>query len=318
MTFNHTTGVFGMQFPLYQVDGGGSGGGSGAGAGGGTGAGSGSSSGAGSGQQNIGQGNGQTNSGGAAPNSQPTIHDYDEGMLLRVKGSDKPVKLGDHVKGFQSQFTKASQEAARLKKEIEKRDGELSRIREAATGNRNDPNANAGAEMLSNIESMHFIDGKTMGAVLKDLQGGIKERDMVQLAVLQKLKALESTLSNLNGVHVNQSHETKLKGWLSEGGYDAEDPNTYELADIIYRGYEGENLDDEFPAIFNARWKQMQAAIQKRADRERERKRNLPFTPGRGGNAGPGKAQGLTGKETPKELSNIFWDRFNGGGGSGT
>lgn len=309
MLFGNSAGSF--RFPLYQVDGGGSGGGNtGGAAGGGA---QGASGAGGSGEQQLSQGGGQ-NTGGGASNT-PTVHDYDENMLVRFKGSDKPVKLGDHVRGFQSQFTKASQEAAKLKRDFAATQAELQRIREAAGGRNGDPNSggNAGADMLASIEQQPFIDGKTMGSVLKDLQGGIRERDMVQLAVVKKIEAIEKILNDLHGTSINQSHEAKLKRWLGEGGYDPQDQNTYELADIIYRGYEGENLDEEFPAIFESRWKQMQAAVQRRAERERQRTRNLPFTPGKGGNGAPGKAQGLTGRETPKELSDIFFSRFGGG-----
>lgn len=310
MLFNHAIGSF--RFPLYQVDGGGSGGGSGAGAGGGQGS-SGTGAGAGSGQQQQSTSQGGNQNIGGGTSTTPTVHDYDENMLVKFKGSDKPVKLGDHVRGFQSQFTKASQEAAKLKKDFASQQQELQRIREAAGGRNGDPNANAGADMLASIESQPFIDGKMMGSVLKDLQGGMRERDMVQLAVLNKIKTIEGILNELHGTSINSSHQSKLKKWLGDGGYDADDQNTYELADIIYRGYEGENLDEEFPAIFESRWKQMQAAVQRRADRERQRTRNLPFTPGKGGNGAPGKAQGLTGKESPKELADFFFNRFGGG-----
>lgn len=302
MLFGNTTGSF--NFPLYQVDGGGSGG---------SGAPSGGNPSGGSPTQTTGQPTGNQNTGGGAPNTTPTIHDYDENMLVRFKGSDKPVKLGDHVKGFQSQFTKASQEAAKLKKDFAAQQQELQRIRDAAGGRQGQQGGNEGADMLASIESQPFIDGKTMGSVLKDLQGGMRERDMVQLAVLQKIKAIEGVLNELHGTSINQSHQSKLKQWLADGGYDAEDQNTFELADIIYRGYEGENLDQEFPAIFESRWKQMQAAVQRRAERERQRTRNLPFTPGRGGNGAPGKVQGLSGKESPKELADFFFSRYGGG-----
>lgn len=310
---------FGVRGPLYSADGGGgnpSGGSSGGNPTGVGGNGGGNPSG---GQPQTGSGGSQqqqqqtgNTTGGGTPNPSPEVMDWDDARQFRFKGQDKPISAKDYVRGFQSQFTKASQEAARVKKELQQSQQELQRIRQAAGGQRgNSPDANGGANMLGEIENAPFIDGKTMGGVIRDFQSGIKERDMVMLAALQKIQQMEKVLGDLHGTNLSQAHETKIKGWLSAAGL-GEDQDAFELADIIYRGYEGENLDDEFPQIFEQRWKQMQSAVQRRLTRERDRNRQLPWVPGKGGNAGPGKAQGLTGRETPKQLSDIFFTRFGG------
>src|SRR6185295_2988591 len=286
MLFDNTGLLGGVRMPLFQTEGGGSGsGGSTAGAGGGsTSVGSGQTTGGQSqGQQTV--TGGQTQGGGASSTSTPDVLDWDDNRQFRIKGQDKPISAKDYVRGFQSQFTKASQELARIKKEHAQTQQELQRIRQAAGGGQGQQGGNVndqGAAMLSEIESAPFIDGKTMSGVIKDFQAGIRERDMVQLATLNKLKQIEGILNELHGTNLNSQHEQKLKRWLSEGGYP-DDQDTYELADIIYRGYEGDNLDDEFPQIFEQRWKQMQGAIQRRAARERERQSKLPWVPQKGG-----------------------------------
>src|SRR3954469_13675397 len=63
----------------------------------------------GSASQNEPQGSTQT----------PEAFELNDDALVRVKGSDQPVKYGEHFRKFQSQFTKASQEAARLRKELD-------------------------------------------------------------------------------------------------------------------------------------------------------------------------------------------------------
>ena len=305
MFCNFLTGV--VQSPLMQVEGGA--GGSGAPSGGSAGA---SSSGNPTGANPIpgSQPSSQsgTPSGTPNPGASADVSDWDENRQFRVNG--KVVKAGDYVKGFQSQFTKASQELAKLKKERAAELAELQRFRQAANPQAQDPNAGGGA-MLQEIENAAFIDGKTMGGVIRDLQGGIRERDMVMMAMGQKLQQMERILGELHGTSLNQNHETKLRGWLKNLGLD-QDQDAFELADLIYRGYEGDSLDEEFPQIFEQRWKQMQNAVQRRLAAERARARNLPFTPGKGGNAGPGKPQGLRGNESPKELADFFFSRFGG------
>ena len=299
----HMMGIFGVRQPLMALEGGAGGaGGSGTPA---------SGSGAPSGGSTQPSGTAPPSSGGqpnvgAAQSTSPSVFDLDDNTLIRVKGSDKPVKLSDYRQGFQSQFTKASQEAARLKKELQARDQRIQQIEQATRGGQQDPNT-GGQAMLSEIENAPFIDGKTMAGVIRDFQGGVKERDMVMLAALNKIKQIEGILNELHGVNLNGQHEQKLKGWLRDGGYPDE---AFELADIIYRGYEGDNLDQEFPDIFKARWAQMQKVLQTQQTRERERARTLPWTPGRGGNTGPGKPQGLSGRETPKELADIFFAKY--------
>jgi hypothetical protein len=294
-----------VSLPLLQVDGGGSGGGSGAGSGA---TGNAGSAGAGSGGgQPVGNQGGVGAGGAAASGSAADIMEWDDNRQFRFKGQDKPISAKDYVRGFQSQMTKATQEAARLKKEhaaLQDRVRQFEQVARPGEGGNN-----SGEQMLGEIASAPFISGQMMGGILQDLQAGIRDRDSVQLAVLRKISAIENVLSELHGANLQQGHEAKLKAWLKDGGYPDE---AFDLADIIYRGYEGDNLDEEFPAIFSARWKQMQTAIARQSARERERTRNLPWVPGKGGNTGPGKARGLTGRETPKELADMFFDRYAG------
>jgi len=300
----NTMGV--VSLPLMAEADGGSGGGSGAGSGAGAGSGTGSAgAGSGSGQQQQ-QQQGQT-AGNVASGTSTEPMDWDDNRQFRFKGQDKPITAKDYVRGFQSQMTKASQEAARLKKELQTRDDRIRQFEQVAGGRGGDPNAQATEQFLGEITSAPFISGQMMGNILQDLQQGVRERDVVLGATLKKLAGIEKILNDLHGVNLQQGHETKLKSWLQQGGYPDE---AFGLADIIYRGYEGENLDEEFPQIFASRWKEMQTAIARQAARERERARNLPFTPGKGGNTGPGKAQGLSGRETPKELAEIFFTRY--------
>ena len=50
----------------------------------------------------------------------PTVYDIpDDNALIRVKGAKEPVKFGDYSRGFQAQATRAAQEAANLRRELQ-------------------------------------------------------------------------------------------------------------------------------------------------------------------------------------------------------
>lgn len=306
-----TTKMGTVSLPFMIDAGGGSGASGGAGTGAGAGGGNPGAGSAGAGDSSTGQpaggGQGQGANGAVVPGSTSEPMDWDDNRQFRFKGQDKPISAKDYVRGFQSQMTKASQEAARLKKELAIHQDRIRQFEQVAQPNGG--GENGGEQMLQEITAAPFISGQQMGGILQDLQVGIRERDGVQMSVLKKIASIEKVLSELHGSSLQQGHETKLKAWLKDGGYPDE---AFDLADIIYRGYEGENLDEEFPAIFANRWKQMKAAITRQATGERERARNLPWVPKQGGNTGPGKAQGLTGKETPKQLADLFFDRYSG------
>lgn len=308
MNFDNLMGL--VRLPLCQTDGGSGGG---APAGGGAPSGGNPSGGQPTGNNQPASGNsgGQPNSGGAPTTASEPL-EWDDNRQFRVKGKDQPISAKDYVRGFQSQATKANQELARIKKEHAAAQQQLQRFQQAGQGQNPQGGNQQGDAMLGEIESAPFIDGKQMGAIVRDFQAGIRERDQIVYAALNRLSQMEQVLGQLHGTNLNQQHEGKLKTWLKGVGLDG-DQDAFELADIIYRGYEGDNLDEEFPQIFEQRWKQMQGVVQRRIVAERQRQRQLPWVPGKGGNAGPGQPQGLTGRESPKELADIFFKRYGGG-----
>src|SRR5690242_20616860 len=67
-------------------------------------------------------------SGGGTAVAEPTVYEVDDDTLIRPKGSDKPIKFSEHVKGFQANYTKAAQRAAQLERQLQEREQRLQQI----------------------------------------------------------------------------------------------------------------------------------------------------------------------------------------------
>lgn len=236
--------------------------------------------------------------------AEPSVFDANDDSLIRVKGSDKPVKFGDHVRGFQSQFTKASQEAARYKKELTeeraRREGlERSRANAPAQPN-NQP------DVYASLEALPYLDGKQAAEVVRSIAAQIGQRDQVLVATLKQIQQLKTIVNELHGNHTNQGFEAKIGKWLQDGGYDT---GYSDLAKEIYLAYEGDDLDAEFPRIFASRVEQ----IEKLFDAKRQAKingaRKPAFVPGKGAVVGPSKPLEVKANASAREIADMFWNQ---------
>jgi len=211
----------------------------------------------------------------------PTVYDVDHDTQIRVKGQTNPVKFGDHVRGLQSQFTKASQENARLKKEFE-----AYKQSQTQQQQQQRPPQGASPDPYEQLAALPYLTGKDAVEVVRSIADQMKQRDMVTLGALRQLKAMQESLGTLNGVHSSQAFEGKISRWLSEGGYPPEAAN---LAKEVYLAYEGDDLDQEFPQIFAGRWAELEKIMEARRMGKINAARKHPFVPGKGGNATPSK-----------------------------
>lgn len=207
--------------------------------------------------------------------------------LVRIDGKGNPVKLSDYTRGFQSQATKAAQEAAQLRRELnrlyqQQQDAERARQLEAQRGNQPQK-----ADIAAQLESLTYLDGKQAADVVRNIQQEIQYRDQILLAALQHIKQMQGTLKGLNETHVNQSFEGKLGSWISEGGY----PDTKAVRNFarsVYLSYEpGPELDQEFPQILKTAYDEWVADFEAQRQKAVTAQRANRFVPGKGGNTGP-------------------------------
>lgn len=241
--------------------------------------------------------------------AEPAVIDVDDNALIRIKGQDKPVKFGEYGRGFQSQFTKASQRAAQLERELSqerelRQRFEQERQRASATQTQTDK-----GDVFAALRALPYLSGEDAAQVVGAIAKQIEERDQVQRATLQYLKQMQGVVNQLQSTHVNSSFESKIDRWLTENNWS---PDLKDLAKEVYLAYEGNDLDDEFPRIFGARVDQMRRAFEaERTAKIRASKPN-PFVPGKGGHAGPSKPLDLKASASSKEIADQLWGTLQG------
>lgn len=252
--------------------------------------------------------------GDGASAATPEAIELDDEKLIRVKGQDKPVKFGDHVRGFQSQFTKASQRAARLEQELKaarERIAAVDRERQAAEVRRQfGQTQQAEVDPFGAIEALPYLSGKDAAQVLRQLTGqlgqGTQEQRMVMAAMLKKLVDLEERHQVLMSNHTQQSFEGKISRWLEAGGFAKEWADT---AKKLYLAYEpSQELDDEFPQLLKDHIEGIQRVIEAQRTQKLSQARRQPFVPGRGSNVGPSKALEIDPAASPREAADLLWN----------
>lgn len=243
----------------------------------------------------------------------------DENRLIKVKGQEKPVKFGDHVRGFQSQFTKASQRAARLEQQLQQTTARLQAIereRQQAEarrqfGQQGQPEQ---SDPFGALEGLSYLSGKEAAQVLRQLTGqfsqGSQQQQMVMAAMLKKLVDLEERHQVLMSNHTQQTFEGKINKWLEAGGFAKEWSDT---AKKLYLAYEpGPELDEEFPQLLKEHIEGIQKVIEAQRAQKLNQARRQPFVPGRGSNVGPSKALEIDPAASPREVADMLWSSLKG------
>jgi hypothetical protein len=273
---------------------------------------------------------GQTNTADQTPAGGSNAVDINDDTPIRgVPGFNEPVRYGDLYKRLQGDYTRKTQQVAKEKQAFEAErqryqqeiKAERQRIeqmaqtvlqRQSSPTNQTDP-------LFQKLSTAQYIDGPLMAEFITNLQQNglapivkaFQERDQITQNLYKEILELRKTVGQLHGRTQEQDFEGKINRWLTEGGYPQE---AKDLAKEIYNAYEGEDLDNEFPTIFAARWSQLQnimrAQDRKRVDDAKNLSRRLP---GRGGAGAPSKPVGLKGHEKARDVASALWDAIQTG-----
>lgn len=243
------------------------------------------------------------------PGQAPTPLELAEDTLIRLKGQEKPVKFGEHVKGFQSQFTRASQEAARLKRELEQE--RQTRQRYEQERQRQAGQQNGQPDVFDALAQLPYLSGKDAVEMVKQISSAVGQRDQVIIALAKKVQSMEQSLGGISENHSNQLFDAKISKWVQDGGYP---PEAAELAKEVYLAYEGEDLDNEFPTIFANRWAQVEKMIEARKQAKIAAARKAPFVPGKGGQGTPSKPFEIKANASAREVADDLWPTWQGSG----
>lgn len=239
----------------------------------------------------------------SAQSEAPTPLDLSDDSLIRLKGSDKPVKFADHVRGFQSQATKAAQRAAALERQLQERDAKLRALEQA----QRQPQQQASNEdIYGALRSLPYLTGEDAVGVVESIGQQIRQRDMVLLGALKQMQQMQQILGTLGDNYSSQTFESKIAGFIQQGGHD---PGYTDFAKELYLAYEGDDLDYEFPQILANRIKQIEG-INEAKRRAATQARRQPFVPGKGGNVNPSKPLQIKPSATAKEVADELWATF--------
>lgn len=249
-------------------------------------------------------------SGSSAPVAEPSVIEVDDNSLIKPKGLDKPIKYGEHVKGLQSQFTKASQRAAQLERELAARDARLQEL-ERARNQATQQQPASSEDIYASLRELPYLTGEDAVNVVQSIGEQLRQRDMVLLSALKQMQQMQRIVSTLGETHSNQSFESKIQGFLQQGGYD---PAYADLAKEIYLAYEGDDLDNEFPQIFASRVEQIEKLLEAKRASKLAAARKQPFVPGKGGQAAPSKPLQIKPNASPREIADELFGSWNESG----
>lgn len=246
-------------------------------------------------------------SAGSQTPSQPdtqSAFEVSDDSLIRLKGSDKPVKFSDHVRGFQSQATKAAQKAAALERQLQERDAKLQALQQAQ---RQQPQQQSSEDIYADLRQLPYLTGEDAVSVVESIGQQLRQRDMVLLGALKQMQNMQRILGTLGDQYTTQSFEGKIAGFIKQGGYD---PGYTDFAKELYLAYEGDDLDEEFPQILANRIKQIETIMEGKR-RAAANQRRQPFIPGKGGNANPSKPLQLKANASAREIADEMWATMN-------
>jgi uncharacterized protein YukE len=255
-------------------------------------------------------GGGGFESGGGTPSdppAEPTVYDVNDDTLIRVPGRNEPVKFGEHFRGFQSQFTKASQRAAQLERELAARDARLAEVQRQQQQAQRQGNQPAQPSLADKLGQLPYLDGAAAAEMANSIYGEFKQRDQILVATLQELQKMRNVVNSLNQSHQGSAFEGKISKWVNDLGFP---PEAVDLAKEIYLAYEGDDLDNEFPQILQNRWAQLEKLFAARQQAKIAAAKKPPFIPGRGGAAGPSKPLQLDPRLTAQQAADQIWDMF--------
>lgn len=233
--------------------------------------------------------------------------------LYKIPGVDKPVKFSDHVRGFQAQATKASQRAAELERKLQEAERKAQQF-EAQQRYQGNGQPQQGPDAFAEMAAKPYLSGEELAGAFSSVAAEINARDRITIAILNKLKQLESTLKPVYETTQSQAWQGKIGNWLSQGNYGEE---WRTVAEGLYLEYEpGPELDEAFPQLLQQRIQQIEANFEKRRKAAAEAARRAPFVPGKGGQASPSKPFQPNPRNSAREDVDALWDSIQVGPGT--
>lgn len=241
-----------------------------------------------------------------APESAP--FKLTDDALVEVDG--KSVKYGEHFRKFQGQFTKTSQRAAQLEKELAAERETRQRYENEKKSQPQGPNQPG---LIDQLREKPYLSGADAAEMVSGIVAQFQSRDQVIQILAKELLSAKNILSGLHESSTNQSFDSKINKWVGELGYDAQAPGITDIAKEVYLAYQGSDLDSEFPRIFGERMKQIEAFFEAKRRNAVTNARRNPFVPGQGGQTSPSKPLTLDPRNSPRADAEALWEALQTG-----
>ncbi len=239
----------------------------------------------------------------------PTPINLTDDTLVSYEGAKEPIKFST-LRGLQSQYTKVSQNHAKLteaykaaEQKLAEREAYIQRIQAAAGGK----GEGEGSDFVSQLGSLDYLSGKDAVGLVREFQNAIQTRDQLLVAMAHKLKEVEQRFGPVYEEHSTSAFDRKVEGWRRALDLP-DDPATTSFIRTHYLSYEpSEGLDEAFPGLLKKAWEDQERLIRSIDTKRREAAKRKAFVmPGRGGDAQAGKPLDLAGK-TPGEITDLMW-----------
>lgn len=258
---------------------------------------------------------------GVAPGT-PQVIDLTDDSMVRVPGQKDPVKYGEYYRGFQSQFTRKAQEAARaaeraqqLEQAIQERDQRLAYFQRQQQSAQQ---AAPGQALREKLAQLPYLSGQQAAEVIEHVSGqfdqfgsALQERDAALVLLTRQLMQVNQVVNSLKDRTSSADFDGKIHSYVESLGLPTE---AEELAKEIYLAYEGDDLDEEFPQILRTRWEQIENAIRQRDRQKVEAARRVPFLPGKGGTGAPSNPLNNLSRASARDIADSLWPGLGEGG----
>lgn len=252
---------------------------------------------------------------GAGAGAGGTVYDLSDDAMVRVPGSDRPIKFSEYKAGYvpRADFDRTSSEYGAYKQKVQQtllqyvaglqRGGQAGQAQAGAAKDEME-------ELLAKVEGAQYVDGPGLATVIRQVLSRMRSADTQKaLGMLyQHNQQLGKRLQAIEGQRSQESLNATVRSWLKDNDYD---PEYYEdLALDLIAGYEGKPVD-----ILNKVVKARIEKIEKGKEARTIKAKQLPFEPrlpGRGGdNRFATKAKDLS-QASPAQIADAFWPHMSG------
>lgn len=226
---------------------------------------------------------------------------------------DSVLKFGDQkvpfskYRGIESEYTKATQERSKLQQELQQARQQAQQYEQQIRRGQQQPQRDPAAATLEKLRSLPYLSGEEAAGVVEQIIASNRQQQSIAYMLAQRLAQLEQSMTGVRGQYANQNFSAKIAKIRDS----QQIPERFQKRlEELYLAYEGDDLDEQFPAIAKEWYSDIQAAFKELQTQKIQESRRGPFVPGRGGQGSPSKPLEFSGAESVAEQADKAWKAF--------